>query len=75
MAGIRDFNRLDRYLWEIPTSFRRDMRVPARVYADESLLTQAADDRSLEQLVNTATLPGVVGHVLAMPAKIGRAHV
>jgi len=67
MAGVRDFNRLDRYLWEIPTSYRHDMRVPARVYADESLLSQAADDRSLEQLVNTATLPGVVGCVLAMP--------
>jgi tRNA-splicing ligase RtcB len=67
MPGIRDFNRLDRYLWEIPTSFRHDMRVPARVYADEPLLSQAVDDRSLEQLVNTATLPGVVGCVLAMP--------
>jgi len=67
LVNIRDVIRLDRHLWEIPSSFRPDMRVPARVYADEALVAQAMGDRSLEQLVNTATLPGVVAHVLAMP--------
>jgi tRNA-splicing ligase RtcB len=43
------------------------MRVPARFYADDRLLDGITGDRSLEQLVNTATLPGVVRHVLAMP--------
>ncbi|MDH4138919.1 MAG: RtcB family protein, partial [Anaerolineae bacterium] len=43
------------------------MRVPARIYADEKLLEAALRDRSLEQLVNTATLPGIVGYALAMP--------
>jgi len=48
-------------------SWRADMRVPARFYADEALLAGIRGDRSLEQLINTATLPGVVNHVLAMP--------
>src|SRR5208283_3984718 len=48
-------------------SFRSDMRVPARLYADEALLEAALHDRSLEQLVNTACLPGVVRYTLAMP--------
>ena len=43
------------------------MRVPARFYADDRLLDGITGDRSLEQLVNTATLPGVVRYVLAMP--------
>jgi tRNA-splicing ligase RtcB len=43
------------------------MRVPARFYADETLLEGALDDKSLEQLINTATLPGVVKYTLAMP--------
>jgi tRNA-splicing ligase RtcB (3'-phosphate/5'-hydroxy nucleic acid ligase) len=43
------------------------MRVSARFYADDSLLSGALDDKSLEQLVNTATLPGIVGYALAMP--------
>ena len=43
------------------------MRVPAHFYADEGFLAAALEDRSLEQLVNTATLPGVVGQAMAMP--------
>ncbi len=55
------------YLWEIPREFRGDMRVPARVYASEDMLRDMGTDRSLEQLVNVATLPGIVGYALAMP--------
>lgn len=54
-------------LYEIPRSARSDMRVPARVYADERLWDQISTDRSLEQLMNVATLPGVTGSVYAMP--------
>ncbi len=54
-------------VWEIPDSYRNDMRVPARVYASERMLGQIVRDRSLEQLVNVATLPGIVNHALAMP--------
>ena len=43
------------------------MRVPARVFADPELLRAIRADRSLEQLQNVATLPGVVGAALAMP--------
>jgi tRNA-splicing ligase RtcB len=43
------------------------MRVPARVFADAELLEAIAGDRSLEQLENVATLPGVVEAALAMP--------
>jgi tRNA-splicing ligase RtcB len=59
--------RVDETLWEIPASARADMRVPARVFADSELLDAIADDRSLEQLQNVATLPGIVGAALAMP--------
>jgi tRNA-splicing ligase RtcB (3'-phosphate/5'-hydroxy nucleic acid ligase) len=54
-------------IWEIPATARSDMRVPARVFADRELLDAIRDDRSLEQLQNVATLPGVVDAVLAMP--------
>jgi tRNA-splicing ligase RtcB len=67
MASIRTFHKISEFLYEIPMSFRKDMRVPARFYADEELAAAMTGDRSLDQLVNTATLPGVVGHVLAMP--------
>ncbi|MDP2307229.1 MAG: RtcB family protein [Pseudomonadota bacterium] len=42
-------------------------RVPARVVADEVLLEQIRTDRGVEQLLNVATLPGVVRYVVGMP--------
>ena len=59
--------RVNATLWEIPADARPDMRVPARVFADDVLLEAIRGDRSLEQLQNVATLPGIVGAALAMP--------
>lgn len=53
--------------WEIPKSFRSDMRVPARIYASESMLESIGQDRSLNQLVNVSTLPGIQKAALVMP--------
>ena len=62
-----DFKRISEQVWEIPRDFRDDMRAPARLYADEALLEAALTDNSVEQLVNTATLPGIVKYAIAMP--------
>lgn len=43
------------------------MRVPARIIADESLLDDIIGDRSLQQLVNVTTLPGIVRAAFVMP--------
>jgi len=67
MVDKKDLKRITDYLYEIPKGYREDMRVPARIYADEKLLEATFGDRSLEQLVNTATLPGIVVYALAMP--------
>jgi len=67
MITIQNLTRISEHEWEIPRSFRADMRVPVRLFATRDLLEQVADDKSLEQAVNTATLPGLVGHVVVMP--------
>jgi len=67
MISKRDFKKISNWLWEIPKSFRPDMRVPARAYVSERMLEDAFRDRSLEQLVNVTTLPGIVNYSLAMP--------
>ena len=59
--------RIDETLYEIPADARADMRVPARVFADEEILAAVRTDRSLEQLQNVATLPGIVDAAIAMP--------
>ena len=67
MITINDLNHIDEYVYEIPVSYRDDMRVPARFYSDPELLKGVLGDKSLNQLVNTATLPGAVKYALAMP--------
>jgi tRNA-splicing ligase RtcB len=64
MSNAR-LRRIDETLWELPAA--AEMRVPARVFADEEILAAIGGDRSLEQLANVATLPGIVGAALAMP--------
>jgi len=64
---VHGFRQVDEVEWELPASARADMRVPARVFADRELIGQIAADRSLEQLQNVATLPGITGAALAMP--------
>ena len=43
------------------------MRVPARVYASEKMLDGIFRDESIPQLINGATLPGIVRYAIAMP--------
>ncbi len=64
---MSDLSRIDDVTWEIPADARPDMRVPARLFADEELLAAIEQDQSLEQLQNVATLPGIVDAALAMP--------
>lgn len=65
--GLGHLNKIHDWLWEISKSYRYDMRVPARIYASEKMLGEIFRDRSLEQLINVATLPGIQKYALAMP--------
>ncbi|MFL6289887.1 MAG: RtcB family protein [Thermoanaerobaculia bacterium] len=61
------WERISPWLVEIPATAREDMRVPARIYVDDVLWERAIGDRTLEQLVNVATMPGITGWAYAMP--------
>ncbi|MBM3205676.1 RNA-splicing ligase RtcB [Candidatus Shapirobacteria bacterium] len=67
MLTRKDIIKKNEFLWEIPKLFRADMRVPARIYADEKLLGNIFEDQTLEQLVNSATLPGIERYAMVMP--------
>lgn len=67
MITQKDFRKINDYLWEIPRSFGGDMRVPARIYVSEKMLQDSFQDRSIGQLINVATLPGITKYALAMP--------
>lgn len=67
MVDIKDLKKISEYEWEIPQTFRADMRVPVRIFASRQIIEAVMQDRSLEQAVNSATLPGLVGYVVVMP--------
>lgn len=62
-----DIKKINDFTWKVPKTFRSDMRVPAFVYATESMLDEILRDRSLVQLVNVTTLPGIQRAAFAMP--------
>lgn len=52
---------------DIPRVYRADMRVPARIFADEELFAGMLDGEAIAQLVNVTTLPGIVDCAYGMP--------
>ena len=67
MVSIHSLKKSSNFEWELPTSYRKDVRVPVRLFCTRELLERAAQDLSLEQAVNSACLPGLVGAVVVMP--------
>lgn len=59
-------NRVSKYMWEIPRSEKKGMRVPARILATEKLMA-SMDEGVFEQITNVATLPGIVDAAYCMP--------
>ncbi|MEM1951488.1 MAG: RtcB family protein [Candidatus Nitrosocaldus sp.] len=45
----------------------KGMRVPVTIYANEQLLSKMLSDRTIQQAMNVATLPGVQKHVVVLP--------
>ncbi|MFC1853363.1 RtcB family protein [candidate division CSSED10-310 bacterium] len=62
-----DVSQLDKYRWQIARDTSSGMHVPGIVYSDEILMRKVLQDKSLQQVANAATLPGIVEASLAMP--------
>jgi tRNA-splicing ligase RtcB (3'-phosphate/5'-hydroxy nucleic acid ligase) len=60
-----ELERVDDFRYRIPR--RGGMRVPGLIYASAALIGDIRHDRSTEQVVNVAHLPGILGHSIAMP--------
>ncbi|MBI1821172.1 MAG: RtcB family protein [Nitrospirae bacterium] len=59
--------KLDPYRYEIPIGSVPGMNVPGLIFSDSVLLKDIQNDQSIEQVANTACLPGIVKAALAMP--------
>lgn len=63
---IEGVKRIGTNEWEVPVGFVPGMRVPGRFYLSESL-GRILEPGAVQQLAHVATLPGIIGHSLAMP--------
>jgi tRNA-splicing ligase RtcB (3'-phosphate/5'-hydroxy nucleic acid ligase) len=59
--------QLDRYRYRIRKQKHPGMQVDGILYTDETMLGSIQKDGTLQQVINTAMLPGLVGTSLAMP--------
>src|SRR2546428_2761306 len=64
---LNQLRKLDDYRWLVPRNTKPGMLTDALIYTDERLLSDLFKDLSLEQAINVAMLPGIVGRSLAMP--------
>src|SRR5512139_3430167 len=62
--NLDQFKQVSEVEWRVAPSGK--MRVPAVIFADETLMREM-DDKVHEQLTNVATLPGIVQAAYAMP--------
>ncbi|CUS77684.1 tRNA-splicing ligase RtcB, partial [Candidatus Kryptonium thompsonii] len=66
MPAPKEIKRISEVIWEIPETYKKGMRVPARIYATKQLL-DAMDEGVFEQVTNVACLPGIQKYALCMP--------
>ncbi len=64
--GRPPLKQISPYVWEIPTSYKEGMRVPARIYGTEKLIAEM-DLAVYDQVTNVATLPGITRYAYCMP--------
>jgi tRNA-splicing ligase RtcB (3'-phosphate/5'-hydroxy nucleic acid ligase) len=65
--SVNQIHKIDDYRWLIPRGTKPGMLTDALIYIDENMLRDVVKDLSLEQAINVAMLPGIVGRSLAMP--------
>jgi tRNA-splicing ligase RtcB (3'-phosphate/5'-hydroxy nucleic acid ligase) len=59
--------KLSDYKWEVEKDKSLGMRVPGIIFADREILEIAEKEKTLDQLVNVANLPGILNASFAMP--------
>ncbi|MHC1631016.1 MAG: RtcB family protein [Methanotrichaceae archaeon] len=58
--------KVDDYIYEVPQSYRKGMRVPGRIFVSDTLMGQM-EEGTIDQVASVATLPGIVNYSMAMP--------
>jgi tRNA-splicing ligase RtcB len=65
-SGKVPLEKIDDYSWRIP-KYKPGMRVNGVVFANRGLLEKMQTDRTLQQCVNVAHLPGIYKYAITLP--------
>ena len=60
-----ELKKINEHLWELP--LEEGMNVSGRIFANDKLINMMMSDRTLKQLRNVASLPGIVRAAYLMP--------
>ena len=66
-ACFMEMKKIDDVRFEIEKDIAQGMTTGVRTYMTEHMIKSMKTDRTLQQAVNTTTLPGIAGEVLIMP--------
>ncbi len=61
------FKKVSDVEYEVSVGAKRGMRVPLKIYANETLLQKMTQDKTIEQGLNVATLPGIYKYSIILP--------
>jgi len=62
----KEIKRINDTTWELPASYKKGMKVPARIIANQELM-ESMDAGVFNQITNVATLPGIQRYAFCMP--------
>jgi len=66
MSIKENITEIRKNVWELPSSYKKEMRVPGRFYLDEEGMRDL-EDGAIEQIANVACLPGIQKFSIGLP--------
>jgi len=64
---IEKLIKIEEVKWKISKETSKKMKVPAYIFATRDMIETISKDRSILQLMNVTSLPGIQSHALVMP--------
>lgn len=63
---MKELKKVRDCVWEIPSSYKKGMRVPGRIYQDDEGI-EALEKGAVDQVANVASLPGIQKFSIGLP--------
>ena len=66
MSIKENLTEIRKNVWELPSSYKKEMRVPGRFYLEEEAISNL-EDGAIQQVANVACLPGIQKFSIGLP--------